>query len=291
MKTIHCSLLPLVVATLVGNSLIPAALANSPPTLSPIANLTITEDAGNQVVALSGVGPGAPEEQQTLTLAAVSSNPSLIPAPSIQYVSPNATGMLLFKPAANAFGTATITVTVTDGQPTDNTVSRSFVVTVASMNDLPNISEIADQLVNENTPVGPIPFTVSDLESPTASLVVSGDSSNPSLIPVENLIFAGSGANRTLTVTPAPKQFGSATISVIVSDTAGATARTGFQVTVNAQLKIKMAEKSPLVLWSATNAVLQHRGEQGQWEDMQPEATSPYSVPPSEARFYRLRIR
>jgi len=37
--------------------------------------------------------------------------------------------------------------------------------------------------------------------------------------------------------------------------------------------------------------VLQFRGERGDWEDMQPAPTSPYSVSPSGAKFYRLRKR
>jgi len=64
-------------------------LANSPPTLRPIANLTINEDAGNQTVAPSGIGPGAGDENQTLTLTALSSNPSLIPNATITYIVKN----------------------------------------------------------------------------------------------------------------------------------------------------------------------------------------------------------
>lgn len=291
MKTIHCSLLLSLVAALAGNSWIPAALANNPPTLNALPNRTLNEDAGDQVLPLSGISPGAPEEVQTLTVTAVSSNPSLIPAPAVQYVSPNSTGTLILTPAANAFGAATITVIVNDGQPSDNIVTRSFNVVVTAVNDLPTLSDIEDRIVGENQPTGPIPFVVSDVETPASSLVVSGISSNQSLIPAANLVFGGSGMNRTLTVIPAPKQFGSATISVIVSDSAGATARRDFVVTVNAVMQIKIAEASPVVIWSATNAVLQHCVEWGQWEDMLPEPTSPYSVQPSSVRFYRLRKR
>jgi hypothetical protein len=279
------------VAALAGNPWIPAALANNPPTLSPIPDQTFIEDAGDQSVPLSGIGSGAPEEQQTLTVTAVSSNPSLIPAPTVQYTSPNSTGTLLLRPAADAFGTATITVIVNDGQPADNTVARSFLVEVVPVNDLPQISAIGDRIINEGTITGPIAFTVRDVETPASLLIVSGTSSNPALVPAANLLFGGSGANRTLTVLPAPNQFGSATISVIVADTAGATASRDFLLTVNAQLQIKMAEGSPIVLWSATNAVLQHCSEWGQWEDMLPAPTSPYTVQPSSVKFYRLRKR
>src|SRR5204863_327676 len=47
---------------------------------------------------------------------------------------------------------------------------------------------------------------------------VTGSSSNPTLVPNGNIVFGGSGANRTVTVTPALNQFGSATITVTVND-------------------------------------------------------------------------
>ena len=224
MKTTHCSLLPLLVTVLAGNSGILHALANSPPTLNAIPNVVLSEDAGNHTIPLAGIGSGAPEEQQTLTLSASSSNPLLIPVPSIQYVSPSATGTLTLTPAANASGTATITVTVNDGQPSDNTVSRSFMVAVSPVNDLPTISVLADQTLEENTSSGPIPFTVGDLETPAASLVVAGSSSNPGLVPATNLVFAGSGLNRTLTVIPASNQFGSARSASLSATVQGAPA-------------------------------------------------------------------
>ena len=65
-------------------------------------------------------------ESQTLTVTASSSNTALIPNPTVIYTSPSATGSLSFTPVANAFGTATITVTVNDGQSANNTVTRTL---------------------------------------------------------------------------------------------------------------------------------------------------------------------
>ena len=290
MKTIHCSLLLFLGAALAENSFIPSALANNPPTLSPIPDRTFNEDAPDQSVSLAGIGSGAPEEQQILTVTAVSSNPSLIPAPTVQYTSPNSTGMLLLRPAANASGIATITVIVDDGQPADNIVARSFLVTVVPVNDVPTISAIPDQVIDENK-AGVIAFTVSDVDTPASSLILSGTSSNPDLIPASYIAFGGSGTNRTVSVIPMPKQFGTATISVTVTDSGGASATRDFLVTVNAVMQIKMVEARPMVIWSATNGVLQQCVQWGQWEDMVPAATSPYSAQPSGIKFYRLRKR
>jgi hypothetical protein len=52
------------------------------------------------------------------------------------------------------------------------------------------------------------------------------------LVPNANIVFGGSGANRTVTVTPAAGQSGIATITVTVSDGQLSTP-TSFQLTVN----------------------------------------------------------
>jgi len=114
--------------------LIPAnvPIVNQPPTLNAISNLTITENAGLQTVSLSDVTSGSTTENQTLIVTVASSDTSLIPNPSVNYTSANTTGSLTFTPMHNADGTAIITVTVNDGQARNNTVIRTFTVTVVT---------------------------------------------------------------------------------------------------------------------------------------------------------------
>ena len=50
------------------------------------------------------------------------------------------------------------------------------------------------------------------------SLTLSKSSSNTNLVPASNIVFRGSGASRTVTVTPALDKSGSSTITVTVSD-------------------------------------------------------------------------
>jgi hypothetical protein len=107
-------------------------IANQPPTLNAINNLTIIENTGLQTVSLSDITSGSTTENQTLTVAAVSSDTNLIPDPSVNYTSPNTTGSLSFQPMRNADGTAIINVTVNDGQTQNNTVIRTFTVTVVA---------------------------------------------------------------------------------------------------------------------------------------------------------------
>jgi hypothetical protein len=189
---------------------------NNPPTLNSISDLTLNEDPGQQTVSLSGISAGA-GDTQPLTVVAVSSNPLLIPTPTVSYTSPNPTGSLSFTPVANATGTAVITVTVSDGQVDNGSVSRAFRVTLNPVNDAPTISNIPDQSTPEDTPLT-VTFTIGDSESLPQSLIVSATSANTSLVAVSNLLFNGSGSSRTLTVVPSPDQSGTSLITVFVTD-------------------------------------------------------------------------
>jgi hypothetical protein len=206
-------------------------IPNRPPTLNPLVNIAIDENSGPQTINLTGISSGATNETQTLTVTASSSNPGLIPNPTVNYTSPNATGTLSLTPAASAFGSATITVTVNDGATTNNTVSRSFTVTVRQVNQPPTISTLPNQLVamNRSTPV--IPFGVGDFETAASNLVVSATSDNLTLLPVANIVLGGSGANRTVTATPATNQLGIATVTIRVSDGTD-TSTSSFQLSV-----------------------------------------------------------
>ena len=91
-------------------------------------------------------------------------------------------------------------------------------VTVSAVNDAPTITRIANQTINVNGTTGPLSFTMGDVDTAVGSLTLSGNSSNPTLVPSGNIVLGGSGANRTVTVTPAAGQSGTATITVSVSD-------------------------------------------------------------------------
>src|SRR5204863_8828192 len=66
-----------------------------------------------------------------------------------------------------------------------------------------------------------------------SSRLLSASSSNTNLVPTNNVVFGGSGASRTVTITPATNQNGASTITIGVSDGASST-NTSFVLTVNA---------------------------------------------------------
>jgi hypothetical protein len=207
---------------------------NQPPTLDTPSNLSINENAGVQTVGLTGISSGAANETQTLVVTASSSNPSLIPAPTVTYSSPSATGSLSFKPVTNTFGNATITVTVNDGGTSNNIVTRTFSVAVGQVNTAPTITAIPDQTVVVGNSTAAIPFTVGDLESAASTLTLSAGSDNPGLVPTGNVTFGGSAANRTVTISPVGTQGGVANLTVTVSD-GFLTANRVFKLTVRAR--------------------------------------------------------
>lgn len=111
-------------------------------------------------------------------------------------------------------------------------VSSSATATLTiTENSLPTISAIQNRSTPQNTATGAISFTVGDAETPAGSLVVTAKSSNPALVPVSNVTLGGSGANRTVSVTPATNQPGNATITLTVTDSNGGSAESSFLVT------------------------------------------------------------
>ena len=223
--------------TVVRSFVVTVNAVNDAPTLNAIASLTIAENAGAQSVSLSGITSGAANESQTLSVTATSSNPGLIPNPTVSYVSPSTTGSLNFTPVLNANGNATITVTVNDGQAANNTTTRSFGVTVTAVNIAPTITPIANRTISSDTNSGPISFTIGDVETPAASLNLTAASSAPAAIQLTNIMFGGSGSNRTVTVTPTAGSVGLVDVTVTVSDGA-ASASSTFLVTITAPAPI-----------------------------------------------------
>ena len=115
-----------------------------------------------------------------------------------------------------------------------------FKVIADDGNSAPTISDIAAQTITEGGNTGAIAFTIGDAQTAASSLTLSGSSSNTTLVPNANIVFGGSGANRTVTVTPASRQTGTETITVTVSD-GSLSASDVFLLTVNSAVPAGMA--------------------------------------------------
>jgi hypothetical protein len=218
---------------------------NDVPVMDQLANITIDQDSSAQTVALSGISPG-PNEIQALTITAESSNPSLIPAPRINYSDPSTVGSLTFAPVAGLSGSAVITVTLNDGQAANNIARYTFTIAVnpaavpLTMDPIPNVA------TNENAALISVALTGisssssvagASVYSPTAAtapaISIVAQSSNPALVPDPVVEYISPNATGTLRITPVPNVSGKAIIRVTVDDGVNTPLMRSFTVMIN----------------------------------------------------------
>ncbi|MBI3414660.1 MAG: hypothetical protein HY043_04965, partial [Verrucomicrobia bacterium] len=170
-----------------------------------------------------------------IVLTASSTNTAVLPVSGITFGGAGAARTVTLTPAANTFGTSKVTITATDTSGLQNSVS--FVLDVQFVNNPPTISALVNQATSTNGPPVTQAFTVGDVETPAANLLFFASSSDTTLVPNSNIVFGGSGANRTITVTPGGGTAqGQATITVSVVDGNQGIAQSQFTVTVGGSL-------------------------------------------------------
>jgi hypothetical protein len=127
--------------------------------------------------------------------------------------------------------------TYTNG--TDTVTSKSYAlyaqatpVISSPLDNAPTITAIEDQIINQNGVSPALAFTIGDDVDSAASLTLGKSSTNTTLIPTANIVFGGSGANRTVTITPASNQTGNSTITITVTDSYSLSSQISFNVNV-----------------------------------------------------------
>ena len=185
---------------------------------------TVNEDSGTNAINVLTNDTSAPDSGETLTITGKTNG-----ANGTVVITGGGTG-LTYAPNGNFNGSDSFTYTIADGN--GGTASGTVNVTVTSVNDLPTISNIANQSTAIGVAEGPLSFTIGDVETSAAALTLGRSSSNTTLVPTGNIVFGGSGANRTVTITPAAGQTGTAIITVTVTDTNGGSANDTFVQTV-----------------------------------------------------------
>jgi hypothetical protein len=175
------------------------------------------------VVQATGVLANDTDPDSDVTLTA-----ELVSGPSHGSLTFGTDGSFSYTPAANYFGPDAFTYRAVSGASTTNVATVS--ITVVSVNDAPAAFDIVDQAIDQDTSAGPLGFTIVD-EAP-ATVTMTGSSSDTTLVPNTSIVFGGTGANRTVTVTPAAGQSGTAVITVTAIDADGAARQDTFQLTV-----------------------------------------------------------
>ena len=205
--------------------LITVTPVNDAPSFAKGADQTVLEDAAAQSVSgwATSISAGpADEAGQVLTFTTTNDNNALFSVqPSVA-----ADGTLTYTPAPNAYGSATVTVTLKDNGGVANggvdiTAPQTFAMTVTPVNDEPSFTKGADQTVNEDAGAKTVTTWATAISagpneaSQTVNFIVSND--NNALFAVQPAV----AANGTLTYTPAADAFGVATVTVTIHDDGG----------------------------------------------------------------------
>lgn len=191
-----------------------------------IENLTVSfsspEDQPGNIPFQIADGDG-----DTLTVSAVSSNDAIIPSASLQINNqgstadiPTVAGVnsnvdLAFQPVLDAVGSATLTVTVTDGSAT---VETAFAVTITDVNDPPFFADLGTVSVEEDSGPSTVTFTVEDVDSPSGSISVNVIGVDKPDLFSNELTPTGSGNTWSLDFTPAVDASGTANVTLEASD-------------------------------------------------------------------------
>lgn len=196
---------------------------NDVPAFTLSGDRSVIEDVPAQTVenfATSLSAGPADESDQTLQFQVTNNNPSLFAvAPII-----SSTGVLTYTLAANANGSATVTVKLQDSGGTDAggvniTEAQTFNIQVSAVNDVPSFQIGENQTALEDATVAPLAGFISSISAgatdeanQTLTFMVENDNSALFLTP------PAISSNGTLTYTLAPNANGSATVTVRLQD-------------------------------------------------------------------------
>ncbi len=158
-----------------------------------------------------------------LSYHGTSSNPSVIPNSGITFGGLGLNRTLNLE-APSATGTSDIRLVAT--APNQASAAETFQVTVAQA---PVISGLNGPYgITVSSSVGPYPFTVTG----TSPITLTASSDDPGILPASGIKLAGTGTDRTITMTPVPNELGTAIVTVTATDGNGLTSSVGFDVEV-----------------------------------------------------------
>jgi len=209
------------------------APVDTPPRVNTrINDLTVLEDASSRTISLTGVFTDIDNDDSAITFTVDNSNETLLTT-SLQQNELN----LTFLP--NQFGESNISILATSN---GLTVVESFTVNVASVNDIPTISNLVDLSTYESIPISQT-FIGSDIDNQSLTLTVTV--STTQLLPYDHITFVGGeGIDENkyaisntrpveIQLNPASGQSGNVTITLAISDDKGGRVERSFILTVN----------------------------------------------------------
>ncbi|MCR9253694.1 MAG: cadherin domain-containing protein, partial [bacterium] len=128
----------------------------------------------------------------------------------------NADGSFYYLPNPDFYGVDSFVYTANDGE--NNSEETTVEITVNPINDSPTITSIADITASENQVVGPINFTLSDVDHAANELTIEVSADNNNVFTSENIALSGDGFDKTLTLTPTDFASGATIFTIDVTD-------------------------------------------------------------------------
>jgi LPXTG-site transpeptidase (sortase) family protein len=189
---------------------------NNPPTFTKGTDQTVNEDAGAQTVSgwATAIDDGDPELTQTLNFTVTGNTNSGLfsAAPAIDAT----TGDLTYAPTANANGSATITITLSDDGGTanggaDTSAAQTFVINVNAVNDLPSFTSSPLTSATQNAPYT---YNVTTADPDTGDTLVIDASTLPAWLTFTD----NHDRTATLSGTPSNSDVGSHPVVLRVTD-------------------------------------------------------------------------
>ncbi len=199
---------------------ITVSAVNDLPRFTLIGAQSVAEDCGPQSEATgaTAIDDGDPEVGQTLTFNVTNNNTTLFSAqPSV-----STNGTLTYTPAPNAYGFATVTVSLTDdataGTAALTTAPQTFTITVNAVNDTPSFTKGANQSGVEDCGAKSVANWATAITDSDAgvdqSLTFNVSNNNNAMFSTQPTITSGG----TLNYTPATNANGTATVTVTLTD-------------------------------------------------------------------------
>lgn len=182
------------------------------PTIGPIGTLRINEDGIGQATFTVGDLDGT----VTGISAVVANTPTAGLATVTSATVSGLNAQVTIAGNLNKFGTNDVTVTATDNNGFTST--RTFTLEVAAVNDAPDISFIEKQITFAAQPLGPVSYTIADVDNNVDSLVMTATSDNPKVLPNANIVLTRSGGTATFTLFPIGTTAGQANVTITLSD-------------------------------------------------------------------------
>ncbi len=181
----------------------------------------------NQLIPINNISDGNGTIVQPLSFSIVSDKPNVIGADAaFDYVQQNRIASLRYKPTEA--GIATATITLNDGQATNNTATKQITVQAYSeWNETPKLNAVSTRMLYNNAGEQTIALTgISDGDNGNQQLTFDVSVSETDIISTPVITYT-SGGNGTLKFSPISGKTGAVTLNITLTDNGGNTNNNG----------------------------------------------------------------